>query len=101
MIKATEAKKVTAEAQAAKKKQQTLEEARQLEKLFKVRMAETDKSVKAAMMHGDDSIRLDWDHSQLPQALRERFEKQVKDDIEVHPNDDGEGWEVIINWKEI
>lgn len=102
MIKAEEARKVTAEALEAHKKKQSLEESRRLKKLFEQRMADTDKAVRAAMKQGKDDCKLEWDHDDMPQALRERFEGAIVDagfGIEFHANDGGDGWEIIVNWK--
>lgn len=101
MISADEARKVTAEAQEAKKKKMSLEEARKLAKLFESRMKDADQSVKGAMKRGDESVTLRWDHDDFPQGLRERFETAITDagyGIQVHPGDDGDGWEITVSW---
>ncbi len=101
MIKAEEARKVTAEAQEAHKKKQTLEESRRLKKLYELRMADADKAVKAAMKQAKSNCEIRWDHDELPQALRDRFESSVKEagfNVTTHPNDNGDGWEITLSW---
>lgn len=101
MIKAADARKVTLEAQEARKKKQTLEESRRLEKLFAGRMKDADQTVQAAMKRGEDRTTLRFEHEIFPEALKERFKLQVEAagySCLIHPNDDNDGVEISLVW---
>jgi hypothetical protein len=102
MIKASEARKVTAEAQEAIKKNQTLKEARRLEKLFEKSMVVADQAVKSAMKLGAEQVELRMTKEEMPNAVRERFEDQLLESgysYDIRINDEGDGYEILINWR--
>lgn len=103
MIKASEARKATKEAEETKEKQLHLRNSRELEQKLKTRIADTDNAIKAAMKRAEYDVILYWDHTYLPPALKEDFKTLVISfgfSVRIVPDDDGDGWEVLISWRE-
>lgn len=101
MIKAEDARKVSAEAEQAIWEKKTLEEKRKLDKLFEKRMSDVDRAVKAATKLGEWQTELSWPEEEVPVSVKESVLLKLKEagfTVKAYPGD-GDRVAININWR--